>query len=175
MKRNVAWLALHGGGGSGGSGSGGTVARKASCTILINDTSTTVSIAEGQSLDVTLSNFKGSGTTIPWNVAIKFDNSTIYSASKSQGEFDKITIQVSWSSIRRFFEGSGKTKSHQIEVTAKYNDEETAITGSAALLSYVYIPTIECKITTRDSYNADDPEVNLTAAIEIDSALTGDF
>lgn len=82
MKRNVAWLALHGGGGSGGSG-GGTVARKASCTILINETSTTVSIVENQDLLVTLSNFKGSGTTIPWSVVIKFDNSTIYSVSKS--------------------------------------------------------------------------------------------
>lgn len=83
---------------------------------------------------------------------------------------------MSWSSISRFFEGSGKTKSHQMEVTARYNDEETAITGSASILSYVYIPTIECKITTKDSYKSDDTSPGaLTATVEIDSALTGNF
>jgi len=175
LKRNVSWLALHGGGGGSGGSGGGTVARKASCTILINGISKEVAITEGQTVYVTLSNFKGSSTSVPWKVTMTFDGSAIYTGSKTQGSQTTITIPIAWSSISRFFEGTGKTKNHLMSVLATYHDDETSLDGSVQLDSYVYIPTITCVFTARDSYNVSHAATELTATLAIDTALMGTF
>ena len=174
LKRNVSWLALHGGGGSGGSSGGGNV-RKASCQITINDSSKEVSVSEGQTIYVRLSKFKGSSTTVPWNIKIAFDDQNIYTGSKTQGAYDTITVPIAWSLVSRFFEGTGKLKNHLMTVQATYKDEDTQMEGSGTLGAYVYIPTITVKLTTKDQYNVDDSSSELTASVVIDTALKGKF
>lgn len=175
LKRNVSWLALHGGGGSGGSGGAGGNIRKASCQITINDSSKEVSVSEGQTIYVRLSKFKGSSTTVPWNIKIAFEDQNIYAGAKTQGEYDTITVPISWSLVSRFFDGTGKFKNHLMTVQATYKDEDTQIEGSGTLGAYVYIPTITVKLTTKDQYNVDGLQSDLTASVIIDTALKGKF
>lgn len=121
LKKNVAWLALHGGGGSGGSGSGGGIS-EATCTILVNDNITGSDVilsADG----ITIKLVDMTQVTGRWNINIRVGSVTIYTTTASLSDN---FINVSYDR----FEGQLKDYKGNLIVTASYENDTEGLYGS---------------------------------------------
>lgn len=110
IKGNIAWLALHGGGGSGGGIGGGTV----DATIVVNGypTGSSITFDEKQNLVIEI---QSSQSNLKWDISASGGNKLI----KSSGSTTKMTI------TKNDLDKAGLTNTFQLAVTA-YNSNTLA-------------------------------------------------
>jgi len=141
LKKNVAWLALHGGGGSGGGGVGGTTTARA--TILVDNLSTgaTINLKENMDLPVVLNNIRPLTESPAWNVTISIGGSTILSTSMT---YKSNSVTIPYDKLKK---NVSSEQSKTLTVNATYSDDENAVSGSATWSGKIRIAAINlsCK------------------------------
>lgn len=148
LKKNVAWLALHGGGGSGGSG-GGVNSSEATCKIKVNgkDEGETdkIKISKNENIIIVFSNFSSNARN-SWNVVISLDGKIIRNRYVS---VNNNTIILNYEDIINNSSNLNLT----LTINAYYTDEFKGIYGSVNYTSSIFVNTCELLVDTTISVN----------------------
>lgn len=145
LKRNVAWLAKHGGGGSGGSGGGGGLITEATCDITVNGVATGGQVmVDNNGLIITLNNISAQ-TPRMWNVVVRVGVTQIAQGTAS---FTNPVITIPLDKISKYL----INHAGNLYVGASYEDDTNGIYGSASWNGSV-IENIVNIATTNASFN----------------------
>lgn len=164
LKRNVSWLAKHGGGGSGGSG--GSTVTEATCKITVNEKengSQIILTNSGLSIKLNDIDVKITGN---WKVSISIGSTQIYTGSAS---FVNPTILLSANKIY----DNLTNHTGLLHVTATYEDENKGIYGSASWDGTVVESNVEISVDNQD-YTYEDL-VGKELSIRYSSGVIGSY
>ncbi len=155
LKRNVAWLALHGGGGSGGSGGGGGGSYEATCTISVNGSESNENellIGKDDKIDILFSRFSSNAKN-SWVVEIRL-GSVLVKTSYVSSSNPAITLKYEDLASKM------STLTSSISITANYNDDNKGVYGSVSYVNNLMLNT--CELTTEESINVEHTEIMST-------------
>ena len=126
LQRNVAWLALHGGGGSGsGGGTGGSGITEATTVITVNGQLTGTQVMVDQNgLTIELTGLSIEAPKL-WNVIVRV---VVTQIAYRTASFSSPTITIPLSDIQRYL----INHAGNLYVGASYEDEGKGIYGSAS-------------------------------------------
>lgn len=154
LKRNVAWLALHGGGGSGGSGGGSSY--EATCVISVNGSESSENellIGKDDKIDILFSKFSSNAKN-SWIVEIRLGSilvKTLYVSSSNPAITLKYEDLVS----------KMTSLTSSISISANYNDDNKGVYGSVSYVNNLMLNT--CELITEESVNVEHTEIMPTS------------
>ena len=145
LKRNVAWLAKHGGGGSGGSGGGGGSITEATCDITVNGVPTGGQVmVDNNGLIIALNNISAQ-TPRMWSIVVRVGVTQIAQGTAS---FTNPVITIPLDKISKYL----INHAGNLYVGASYEDDTNGIYGSASWNGSV-VENIVNIATTNASFN----------------------
>lgn len=154
IKGNIAWLALHGGGGSGGGTGGGTV----DATIVVNGypTGTAITFDEKQNLVIEV---QSSQSNLKWDISASGSNKLI----KSSGSTTKMTI------TKNDLDKAGLTDTFQLAITAYNSNTLSQVYWNGT----IYIATVS--LLTSDVSHKFDEYTNYSLTYNYKIGVTGNY
>lgn len=151
LKRNVSWLALHGGGG-GGSGGGSSSGSINNCVIKVNGK---ISPGNGyivESVDnafsITLQDFTYQ-TNKSWNVKIVCQNNTVLETTVRQTQTES-QLSIAPSLLSKFIKNN---KINDLIVYADFSDEDNGVYGSSQWKGSIVDPKISLSLICSERIN----------------------
>ena len=150
LKRNVAWLALHGGGGSGGNGGGGSY--EATCTISVNGSESNTNdllIGKDDKIEILLSKFSNNAKN-SWVVDIRLGSILVKTLYVS---YSNPNITLKYDDLASKMDSLSTT----LNITANYNDDNKGIYGNASYVRNLMLNT--CELTTEESINVEHTKI----------------
>lgn len=151
LKRNVSWLALHGGGG-GGSGSGSSSGSTNNCLIKVNGkTSPNSGYIVGaldNAISITLQDFTYQ-TNKSWNIKIVCQNNTVLETTVRQTQTES-QLSISPSALSKFIKNN---KIVDFIVYADFSDEDNGVYGSSQWKGSIVDPKISLSLRCSERIN----------------------
>lgn len=131
LKRNVSWLALHGGGGGGWGPGGGSSSSEASCTLYLNNIASggEVVVDERSGLTIRLADLKAEHQK-NWTVTVMIAGQIVVNTTAS---YLNPTIYIALSKFKHLL----TNHVGNISVGASYSDESNGIYGSATWMGSI--------------------------------------
>lgn len=152
LKRNVSWLALHGGGGGGGSGSGSSSGSANNCVIKVNGKTSPDSGYIVDSVDnaisITLQDFTYQ-TNKSWNVKIVCQNNTVLDTTVRQTQTES-QLSISPALLSKFIKNN---KINDLIVYADFSDEDNGVYGSSQWKGSIVDPKISLSLSCSERIN----------------------
>lgn len=145
LKRNVAWLAKHGGGGSGPGGGGGGSITEATCDITVNGVASGGQVmVDNNGLVIALNNISAQ-TPRMWNIVVRVGVTQIAQGSAS---FTSPVMTIPLDKISKYL----INHAGNLYIGASYEDDTNGIYGSASWNGSV-VENIVNIATTNASFN----------------------